>query len=786
TDPLGQPATYLITPELGEQRGSNLFHSFESFGIGSGETATFMGPDPIDGPQSVSNLISRVTGETRSDIDGTLRSTIPGADLWLLNPSGVVFGEDAELDVKGSFHASTGDYVGFGEGGLERFQADPARPSVLSTAPPAAFGFLGEDGAAALTVDADDFEVTRGELTLVGADVSLAGADVMAPGGHVSLEAHGAVELSDSLVDVGGETPGSVSIRSGRLVLEQGSEVLAENLGATEDAGGAITVDASESVLVDDSLLSVDTSSAGDAGTIHVTSPEVVFRNGPGAVHDFGDPTDSRNQPHPVEVGASAVTSGSGAGGRIEIDGGSLRILSGVSVTAGTIGLGELIATGNAGTIHIDADSMEVLDRSNVFAGVFGRSEGNAGTVQIDVRGHLRVDGSALEDGTREEGAVDFAFIDTSVYFSVGENLSRVPGALGTVDIRAGSVEFVNAARIGSECGGCTSKAHARREDAATVRIKADSILVGQGGIVSVGTFEAGDGGVIEIHGDSLELREGGGLFAGTTGEGDAGRIEIGTLELPVESVAIESLGSIDATTSAAGHGGSVSVNAESVVVSTGGSINASTSGPGNGGTLEIATGSLELREGGSIIASTSGPSHGGDVSVDAMSVVVGTGGFINASSTGTGDAGTIDVIASESVRLDHEEGPRFSLLGVLRNVLFGAPVVITGIFSATVHVFSPGGEGGSITLEAPEITVTNGAIVATSTVGGGDAGDLLLSGDRIHILNGALVDSTSVPFGGPLAAAGSVTLEARELIEVVGRHPEFGDVSRVASATLG
>ena len=62
TDPLGQPATYLITPEMGEQHGGNLFHSFERFDIGTGETATFTGPDPIDGPQSVSNVISRVTG----------------------------------------------------------------------------------------------------------------------------------------------------------------------------------------------------------------------------------------------------------------------------------------------------------------------------------------------------------------------------------------------------------------------------------------------------------------------------------------------------------------------------------------------------------------------------------------------------------------------------------------------------------------------------------------------------------------------------------------------------
>jgi len=72
-DPRGRWADYLITPALGEQRGGNLFHSFWRFGVGPGETATFTGPDPIDGPQSVEHVISRVTGPDASQIDGTLR-----------------------------------------------------------------------------------------------------------------------------------------------------------------------------------------------------------------------------------------------------------------------------------------------------------------------------------------------------------------------------------------------------------------------------------------------------------------------------------------------------------------------------------------------------------------------------------------------------------------------------------------------------------------------------------------------------------------------------------------
>ncbi len=96
---------YAITADLGRQVGGNLFHSFGQFSINTGESATFSGPN------SVSNIIGRVTGGNVSFIDGALRSTIPGANLYLLNPAGVLFGEHAQLDVLGSVHVSTGVWV---------------------------------------------------------------------------------------------------------------------------------------------------------------------------------------------------------------------------------------------------------------------------------------------------------------------------------------------------------------------------------------------------------------------------------------------------------------------------------------------------------------------------------------------------------------------------------------------------------------------------------------------------------------------------------------------------
>src|SRR5579863_8889107 len=125
---------YAIGANLGKQVGRNLFHSFGLFSLAQPETATF------SGPATVTNIIGRVTGGAASSINGTIKSTIPGANLYLINPSGVVFGPNATVNVSGSFHASTADYLRMSD--RARFQATNPDGSTLSAAPPAAFGFL--------------------------------------------------------------------------------------------------------------------------------------------------------------------------------------------------------------------------------------------------------------------------------------------------------------------------------------------------------------------------------------------------------------------------------------------------------------------------------------------------------------------------------------------------------------------------------------------------------------------------------------------------------------------
>ncbi|MBE9562405.1 MAG: filamentous hemagglutinin N-terminal domain-containing protein [Proteobacteria bacterium] len=106
---------FQITSDLGQRHGGNLFHSFQDFNLNSSETATFSGSN------SINNIISRVTGGNPSNIDGLIKSTIPNADFYFLNPYGIMFSSNAKLDVQGSFHASTADYLRLGNEGPVEF-----------------------------------------------------------------------------------------------------------------------------------------------------------------------------------------------------------------------------------------------------------------------------------------------------------------------------------------------------------------------------------------------------------------------------------------------------------------------------------------------------------------------------------------------------------------------------------------------------------------------------------------------------------------------------------------
>ncbi|MEO0684551.1 MAG: filamentous hemagglutinin N-terminal domain-containing protein, partial [Cyanobacteria bacterium J06649_11] len=93
----------------GAIRGSNLFHSFQEFNIGNGQSVSF------SNPIGIKNILTRVTGKNASQIFGKL-GVLGDANLFLINPSGIFFGENAKLDMGGSFIGSTANSLKLSDG----------------------------------------------------------------------------------------------------------------------------------------------------------------------------------------------------------------------------------------------------------------------------------------------------------------------------------------------------------------------------------------------------------------------------------------------------------------------------------------------------------------------------------------------------------------------------------------------------------------------------------------------------------------------------------------------
>lgn len=167
----------------GAIRGVNLFHSFQEFNVNTGQRVYFSNPTGIE------NILSRVTGNTISDINGTL-GVDGAANLFLLNPNGIVFGPNARLDISGSFVGSTGDRFTFGDGS-EFSATNPQAPPLLTMRVPVGLQY----GTGTIT--------NRGQLT-TGQDLTLSGQSLdlqgqLQAGRNLTLQARDTVQIRDSV-----------------------------------------------------------------------------------------------------------------------------------------------------------------------------------------------------------------------------------------------------------------------------------------------------------------------------------------------------------------------------------------------------------------------------------------------------------------------------------------------------------------------------------------------------------------------------------------------------------
>lgn len=437
----------LIPDTFGTQVGSNLFHSFGVFNIRPGESATF-----TSGYAGITdNVIARVTGGTGSLISGPLVNSIPGASLWLINPSGIVFNEGASVDVQGSFYASTADYLLLDDGGQFSASLTEASGTVLTMGNPTAFGFLTAHPAA-ISVNGANLAVPDGQdLVLAGGDIELSNANLRAGQGRVSLSAAatpgeigimgagatgGAITLDASTLDTDGEAAGDIYISGGRFVMRNAStlqsrsgaqaggvvDIEASQVILDQDsmidadahgsgAGTSVTISASETVLVQGgSVISAGALAEGDAGGVVIEAGEAVRVAGQGGQFYSAIKAGSVSSGHGADVSVTAptvelidggqiwtVTNGDGNGGNVFINASDQLLISGHSLDGFSSGIySSATSSGNAGDVVVNTGDLSIYGGATIFTRT--RGAGNGGDITIRATGNLDFSGRGLFD----------------------------------------------------------------------------------------------------------------------------------------------------------------------------------------------------------------------------------------------------------------------------------------------------------------------------------------------------------------------------------------------------
>lgn len=813
---------YAIPETLGTISGRNLFHSFRTFSLNRGETATFTGPDYIG------NVISRVTGGDISFIDGLLRSTVGQADFFFINPNGIVLGPNATVDVPAAFHASTADELAFDDGG--RFSASSPEGSTLSQAVPEAFGFIGAKSAS-IEINGCRLDFSpEGSVSLSSGDITIQGtkdrdAAMVSLGGNICLRAlgdssgyldiagndfdgapprhtGGTLLLNSAVIDTGGDGGGALSVHAGNVQINE-SIIKNDNTGDVA-AGGDIEFDVDETLeIIRGSMIRSNTDAAGNSGDVIISTGDLKVSDAyiytQTASASGGDGGDI----HLAVEGLLEIRSGSqmttqtffnGDAGNIMIEAGELIVDGGENRWYTPIG--SQAARGSEGQVgRVDirvADSMSLKNGAQVSSATLSR--GNAGLVKISVGGLLHIVSgsnilsSASADGDAgdiivtadelmidEEGNASFTGIASAAQ-------SGSTGNSGRVEITVnGLIQLLNGAEI-------TASTYSRG-DAGDVIVQAGGItidgLAGGGGFTGIAsrTYSAsqGNGGQVEMTVTGvLEIINGGQISSSTFSDIDAGDVIVNAGALYIDGGDLMSVVPTGISSQAAmgkGDAGLVEIRVGGAAqLLNGAQISSVTFSEGDGGVIDMTVGGrLQLVNAAQISGSTFSEGDGGKVVVTADALMVeGNGGFLytgigsTAEPDSQGNAGTVDIIVNGMAELLN--GAQISSAtfskGNANDVMVTAGELLiddcfSGALSGIASAASPDSQGNAGTIDITVkglMQLLNGAKVSNSTFSSGNAGNLFVHASDLVLDSGYIQSAASFQAAG---YAGDIVIHA-------------------------
>jgi filamentous hemagglutinin family protein len=503
----------------GARRGNNLFHSFKDFNISNGQSTYF------DSSGGVIRIFSRITGDNPSRILGTigvwdnLNNQKGTADLFLINPNGILFGRDSRLELGGAFIASTASSINFADG--KEFSAlAPSNSSLLTVSIPIGLQFRTRVGA--IQDQSLKLSVEGGRtLGLVGGEVTIdqeaeiASGSLKEAGGRIELGAVGANE--------------SVSLQA----IPTGWTLNYDNVRTFSDIQ-----------LLRLALIKADGGANFGSGEVKIQGRNISFFEGAQVVN-FNVGTQPGGK---IVIRATEALS---IGGPDPV----FKFLSGVGNST--------LSSGRAGDIEITARNLRLSDSAVIQTQAFANSSGESGNITISVAESAELTNrsllSASTSGQGKAGDVNILAKDLKVLEGSEISSSTVRGGRGgNIAINAPSIEISGFSPV----TGDSSIIAAESQPGATgsggnLIINTSSLRIGDGAIVSVSGTE-GQAGNLKITGNSLTLNRG----AITAETGKSGVEEGANITLQIRdllSLANESV--ISATANRDANGGNILID---------------------------------------------------------------------------------------------------------------------------------------------------------------------------------------------------------------------------------
>lgn len=381
----------------GARRQENLFHSFQRFSIDEGQRAYF------DNPTGIARIFSRVTGESPSDIFGTL-GVNGSADLFLLNPNGILFGPNAQLDIAGSFAASTADSVVFADG--NEFSATALETSLLTISTPLGIQFNNVPQGNLSSLGQLN---TAGDLSFYGRSLTIEGSVIA--GGDITLIGDREI-LAGARFKSGGDiqfltpthSPGNLTSADGSTISANGDVTLGDYIG------GALKIESVGSIAVGNIVITrPNTTSATDSSDsdeyLLASRRTAILRAG----SDLEDNTNRSTNRLPSSITLSSINTSDWTGGKggpiiLEAEGditatGAFESPFGFPTALGAASFSVSGRSSDTGAISIFSSSGEVsitgdIDSTSVSLSDSGPSEsGSGGDITIFADGSIDITG---------------------------------------------------------------------------------------------------------------------------------------------------------------------------------------------------------------------------------------------------------------------------------------------------------------------------------------------------------------------------------------------------------